>query len=342
MDLPRMPPKTCMYCLLTEPARTFVGKDHVMPEAFGKFRESGGFRITLEDVCDQCNNTFGGGIERALAHDSIEAFNRLRYGVRPIGSYNPARHLRSLSLTIASGASAGAAAKLLPDTEQQRFRFEMGECSGVSEPEEGPYQFYSPADLPPASSFTERGVTELFFKLRMDDEAAVRLMHEKGYDSAGMTTVAENVNEQDVAANLDFKITSDHLRALAKIGFNYLASRCGAAYARLPIFDEVRAYILDGQRGPERLVLADSEPRPATSESSPFRYKGHVVTIAWSIQQRVLVAQVVLQNGIRYSVRLTNRLCAPPTARPFGHFFDYINHTVTPLQLGGRPMAAAS
>lgn len=63
---------TCVYCRNTaiEP----FPKEHVMPRAFGRFRD----RLTLSCVCGDCNGSFNRELEVLLTRDSVEALLEIR------------------------------------------------------------------------------------------------------------------------------------------------------------------------------------------------------------------------------------------------------------------------
>src|SRR5579871_5991273 len=65
----------CIYC--GEIATRRFPKDHVVPRAFGHFKDN----LTLDCVCGPCNAYFGRNLELFLAQDSIEGFLRVRCGL---------------------------------------------------------------------------------------------------------------------------------------------------------------------------------------------------------------------------------------------------------------------
>ena len=72
----------CIYCL-GEKAKAAFNVEHVVPQAFGGFRDS----LTLHDsVCGECNDYFGKTLDRWLARASAEGLERYRWRVRPISS----------------------------------------------------------------------------------------------------------------------------------------------------------------------------------------------------------------------------------------------------------------
>jgi hypothetical protein len=68
--------RTCIYCR-AQSAGAFP-KEHVVPKAFGRFREN----LTLDCVCGACNDFFNKELELFLTRDSAEAMLRVRYGLK--------------------------------------------------------------------------------------------------------------------------------------------------------------------------------------------------------------------------------------------------------------------
>jgi len=69
----------CIYCLEEKPASAFSGREHVTPQAFGRFDTN---NLVLRCVCDDCNNYFGREIDQKLARDSAEALDRVNVGIK--------------------------------------------------------------------------------------------------------------------------------------------------------------------------------------------------------------------------------------------------------------------
>ena len=67
----------CIYCDETDQAK-FSGREHVIPQAFGKF---GAKTPTLRCVCDGCNAIFGRQLDQMLARDTPEGVSRYHQGI---------------------------------------------------------------------------------------------------------------------------------------------------------------------------------------------------------------------------------------------------------------------
>src|SRR4051812_46140999 len=76
---PAVSVQTCIYCLRSSPEVTF-NREHVLPEAFGKFK---GALTLLREVCSGCNTFFSETLDLTLGRKSIEGLERYRWGVKP-------------------------------------------------------------------------------------------------------------------------------------------------------------------------------------------------------------------------------------------------------------------
>ena len=65
-------PNRCIWCLREPPSATFNSESHVLPECVGNKRQQ---VLPLGIVCDRCNHSFGGKVERALIDDPIFSTN---------------------------------------------------------------------------------------------------------------------------------------------------------------------------------------------------------------------------------------------------------------------------
>jgi len=68
----------CIYCSKNENETSFKGKEHVIPQSFGKF---GSKTPTLHCVCDGCNDYFNKELDQRLARDTLEGVTRYKKGI---------------------------------------------------------------------------------------------------------------------------------------------------------------------------------------------------------------------------------------------------------------------
>jgi len=72
--------KRCIYCSPDRPAEALFTREHVIPEAFGMFRNN---LVLNEGVCHKCNQFFGDNLERIFGRGSAEGIFRLDYRIKP-------------------------------------------------------------------------------------------------------------------------------------------------------------------------------------------------------------------------------------------------------------------
>lgn len=71
---------TCIYCKEPKPVSEF-DREHVLPEAFGKFKDA----LVLHDaVCSDCNQYFGNTLDNRLARGSMEGAVPYFRGIKPL------------------------------------------------------------------------------------------------------------------------------------------------------------------------------------------------------------------------------------------------------------------
>lgn len=78
----------CIYCLEEKDKEEFKHKEHVIPQAFGLFKNN----LTLHCVCDSCNQFFGDKLEILFNRDSLDALNRYKYGTKSLDDLNDLKY----------------------------------------------------------------------------------------------------------------------------------------------------------------------------------------------------------------------------------------------------------
>lgn len=69
---------TCIYCLRELPKSKF-NREHVIPEAFGKFKDN---FVLHNTVCEDCNQHFGDNLDLILGRGSFEALQRIEEEIK--------------------------------------------------------------------------------------------------------------------------------------------------------------------------------------------------------------------------------------------------------------------
>ncbi len=333
---PASPPK-CIYCCS---AANPFNREHALNEAFGVFQTDAQSDFFLRNmVCRPCNQFFGDTIDRVLGRDSTEAVLRYKFGLK---SPAKARDLRYSNVGL-------------------KFR--------VPGPFEGAYfEFGSDVGgmnlvpiFPPQIGFRRKGLAETRWFLepqvsvetlaeyrtvqvgeiemlilgpseadrkRVEDKvraAGVQITNKR--DIAGQTQPNDQI-VTEVSTQLDAHI----LRALAKIGFNYVACVHGADFVLRSDFDVLRNYIrYSFSPGYPLVILANDGI--LTGEPRGLKFTdGHLITFQWNASGRGLLARVSLFNHAVYHVLF----CAEYSGvwcneLESGHHFDTETGEISPL-----------
>jgi len=95
----------CIYCGKNENETSFKGREHVIPQSFGKF---GSKTPTLHCVCDECNDYFKKELDQKLARDTLEGVTRYKKGIVSREKRFPKSLRFELDKTEESGEYGGA------------------------------------------------------------------------------------------------------------------------------------------------------------------------------------------------------------------------------------------
>jgi hypothetical protein len=131
------------------------------------------------------------------------------------------------------------------------------------------------------------------------------------------------------AVDLVFRRNPLHVRALAKISFNYLAHQHGRDIAYEPRFDAIRRLVVDGIQPPDKYYVCDERPILADDKKGR-RLNAHFLIVETRREGPVGIDGIVsLYNRFRHSVRLS---AVPGTGLPRrGHLFDVHNRRIRSL-----------
>jgi hypothetical protein len=116
--------KPCIYCLEKQPDDQF-NREHVIPEAFGKFEGN----LVLECVCEACNTYFANTIDLKLARDSIEGIDRFWSGMKPAAEFKSLGPRSTTTVRFKEGAIHGGEGYAVANpngTELRVFAFPNG------------------------------------------------------------------------------------------------------------------------------------------------------------------------------------------------------------------------
>lgn len=320
----------CPYCGASGP---YQGREHVIPRAFGSFERN----LIAWDVCDTCNEYFGRTLDQVLARDTYEGYLRFHAGVKPTATFKPLRDRRRVRTFGRSGPWKGMEL-------QPRFDEAMGEIvqepvaqvGFAKSPEDEPT--YYPADALPDPDEVKAllGVGEYFMRaIGFDSVDAVNVaLADAGFTEFRHVGRDGEVPTPGTTIRVSRRIKADRivLRAIAKIAVNYLIAQC-PTMARMPQFRALKDYIRH-DRDPGYAVSAPNPESAIANQPEGKRIVGHVLTLRYDANRRLIRASVSLFNQMRYDVTLSStRLLVdvPPEFMTTGHLFDTTNRTVLHL-----------
>lgn len=320
----------CIYCL-TVKTKTHFNREHVIPEALGKFRKN---LVLHETVCCECNKYFGDNLEIILNRDTAEGIYRYKFGIKPrIGQ----KH-RRISFRIAEGEELeGMYVKPLAETQGGDITHEPVSQVGFFKTKANKYVYFKPDGIPEKTELIKMGfdLTKIQLLAPNDNQLSSLLqrLEEKGLkiEVKGDLEWPESVKAGSRVAILgDLKIDRPIFRAICKIGFNYLAAVLGRELVLREDFDAIRQYIRYDNGETKRFFSTD--PRPILYEEARWGVpvtKGHLIVIEW--QHSRLVGMIRLFNMFTYVVTYCQHYSGIWFPFGSGHHFDPEQKVVIPL-----------
>jgi len=327
----------CIYCLQYKPASEFQKREHVIPQAFGRFSPDN--LILYDKVCDECNGYFGGKLELFLARDSLEGIERLRHKMYPKDTLKKRRRVQ---IKIAEGKWKGVIAEEYPSGQYGQIGLERPLQVGFFNQTSQEYDYFLLQDIPTQRELEAKGYDTrnkevlLLAEKESELEPLMELLNSKGINlSPKDKPIKEEDSGTDVLASLEITIDSTILRALAKIAFNYLAFVAGREFVLSRDFNEIREFIRSGRRDHREFLVLNSAPILYEDQKCGIRVtQGHLITIEW--QRTVLISRISLFNLKTYIVRLCHNFSGIWRPIRSGHHFDIETKTVSELSAASQ------
>jgi len=326
-----VPRSKCIYCLCDDPADGF-NTEHVISRAFGTFENN----LTLTDlVCRNCNQFFGNNLERILARDSFEAYDRIVTGLQPAAAIAQLPQDR-LTFTFADTSGWSGLRLRLVATGDGRM---VEPVPQVGLPRRGDAgRIYlteaelenSERELP--SDFDRHGHIRIIAPSADVQHRLIALLDQRGIPFRLMGEFNLSVPDiSEIEVYVNSRIDPVVKRCSAKMVFNYLAYVTDRAFVLLPTFNPIRAYIRHGTSPGYLLVNADDTPILATDDRTRRQTEGHLITVNWTCGNRHVVGQLSLFNRVRYRVSLARNFSGLWRPIRSGHHFDFDTRRVSPL-----------
>lgn len=323
---------TCIYC--KQQNKPF-DREHVIPEAFGTFDQN---FVLHNCVCMECNSYFGRELDLILSRDSGEALLRLRHEIKPVSEARDLRNTRVKLKVNVPGPWYGTQIILRSDSTGMKLDTEQLPQVGFRKLTAGSADFtwYAEEELTEPSRFERyREGTEIRI-VGPSEKAMQRLT--KRLEQLGIPFKYKGIIEQPFTENgkvetvaLD-QIDQIILRAVGKIGFNYVAHTQGVDFSLRDDFDDFRSCVRYGQEPQWKPAIVPTTNTVLYDDNFRWRQTfGHLITFGWNRDDRGLVVQISLFNSVTYRAllcRYFSRLWLPLSS---GHHFDIESRTISRL-----------
>ena len=314
----------CIYCLEDKSSVCFRSVDHVMPQSFGVFEEN----FTLKNmVCDTCNGYFGKHLEIFLARDTFEGVARYEHKVKNPQAFKSMGKRSRIIRKVMEGEFQGAYAYLEYSKEQNNLVLKPVPQIGFRKKNSSEYTYFLLDELPDKMFLEQQNFDfthgQSIRGLACDVTVASTVLSERGITCHFLGEIDPAIDANDNwLCEVTWEIDPAIFRAVAKIGFHYLAYWEGTHFVTHSSFDTIRRYIRHGEKPAyplggilDKAILGDE---PVEGK----RRVGHLVTVDWAEDKVSIVAQISLFNYLTYAVCLARDYAGPHKDIRRGHFFN--------------------
>ncbi len=327
----------CIYCLEDKDIILFKKREHVMSEAFGRFKNS---FVLHNTVCDECNEYFGNEFELYLARDTLEGILRYKHGIKKSKDFKSVGKRSQISIKIAEGKLKGAYAFLeYSETEGDLIINPLPQI-GFLKKNNSEYMFFL-LDQIPSKENLEGDIVDIenpvrgIVSLGCDEDKAIKLLKEKGFNFKNLSKEFKDTmkNKKDILCKQTQVISQKIYRSIAKIAFNYLTYWEGPDFVMHKDFNPIRNYIKYGGK-PSFYFIEVSKKPIFNDESVEGKSRvGHIITIEWIRNKTSIFSQVSLTNTInKYCIVLAQDFTGERRKIERGHFFNLKNKEIYKLK----------
>jgi len=335
----------CIYCL-EEKDRSLFNREHVVPQAFGRFKGAPTLaRPRRNRVCAACNHRLGRHLDVGLARGSWEAVLRLQRGVVPLAELANLQYDR---LTLSLPADHHNAPMLLrfvaaPDGKQLgtaplpqlRLSIDDGplQCIPEARIEEELPKILAQGKPTRVEMFCWTGDAGAFERLTSKAKA-----HGLAYHSWKPISEGAVPGPEEIEARMQLTIDSIIARSIAKIAFEYFIWCVEPIAARLirdDLLDPIRRLVYD-DAGDWRRIVQPTNDAILVNETRRVRTtQGHILALRWHTSPGApVVVWVSLFNDHAYRVRVCEAPALIWQAIDCGHHFSLSTHECTKLAAG--------
>ena len=327
----------CIYCFQDKPQENFSGREHVLPQSFGKFNER---NLTLRGkVCDDCNSFFANNLDNFLARDTYEGFLRFWHGVQDPKDYRHMGKRASLTASPLEGPFKNAHMHFEYDETVRGIRSVLLPQIGFKLRQSDEYEFFLVKDFPKAEEFDyakyDIGNERSFLTIEVPEETASRLLGSLNLTFKPKESIRQDSDGQEkVEVTIESVLTEPVCRCLAKISFNYLANWNSTEVMLSDCFDEIRSYIRYGKGTRELFLIPRDEAILGGEPVEGWRVLGHIVTVFSVPEKGFVIGLVSLFNQMSYWILLARPPTPLDTRLEKGHLFVISSREVIELAPG--------
>jgi len=317
----------CIYCRKMTEASEFSRPDHVMPKAFGRFKNN----FTIFCVCEECNQWFGDNLEVSFGRNSGEAILRLMFGIKPPDDAHEVGG-RRVELTLDDESELKGAKVYFTASEDGRLvtraPLQVGFCIlGGRETKwflESELTKEAVMPLAGCATYTIGGDANDYARV----EQRLRDLGLSRDETRWITTDEADILRRTVV-RIDYQIDVEALRTVGKIGFNYLALQAGCDFALLADFDPYRRFVRFGEGEPDHFIRVSTEPLLLDKQRYGGQLTtGHLVTAEWHPRKHGPSGDVSLFNNLRYHLSFARHMSVIWRHIRSGHHFDLSDLTI--------------
>jgi len=155
----------------------------------------------------------------------------------------------------------------------------------------------------------------------------------KSWEEPDLSTINDTSSKEivDVYCDVEGTIDDTLMRAVAKIGFNYLAYFQGPDFVLHKDFDVIRKFILTGEKVSYPLINIVEDSILGDEPIQGKRRTGHILTVNWAGDGVSILGQVSLMNWMKYKICLARNFSGEHRDIKKGHFFNFPAKIILPL-----------
>lgn len=322
----------CIYCLKDKPETSYKKVEHVIPQSFGLFKNN--FTL-IKIVCDDCNQYFGDNLEIALARDTYEGQSRFDFNLKKAEDYKSAGKKSRIVIRVADGPFKGTYAYREYSPDRNDILLKLIPQVGFRKKYSTEYEYFLLEEIPD-KGYLEKNNYDLkgsksIQAFGIEVKELEQKLNDKGISFKLGGEIVPPDKSDDLLCDFEGEIDRVIFRAIAKIGFNYLAFFQRAEFMYQKSFDAIRRFIRYGEKTSYPLVRV-LEKSILADEDSRRRRLGHLVTVNWASDKVSIVSQVSLFNWITYNISLARCYSGEHTEIKNGNFFNTVSKEILELE----------